>query len=412
MIASAEPPAWVSRLRGQRWYAWPWHYLLLAAWAARWFQVEAPGGSHSWHLFTVAAQLLWGGHPAGFPAPGGLHLYASYPRFQFGPVTVLAAAVLRLAGPGQGLVATQVLLTGCGLVIIRLAERIARLARPDADPDRIRWTVLAAGIVFLPAWEILAVSFMHLDDVLALLFAMLAVRTLIAGNAAATGVLLALSGGAKPWAYAFLALLLAFPSTGLRWRGLIWAAVITVLIWAPFLIAAPDTWAVTRFAIPNRADSGLRALGVSTPATPWWDRGAQLLAGLGLSALAVRRGRWPAVLLIGVAVRTGLDPFDWPYYDASLVTGALLWDVAGPRRPAPAWTFAAAAMFWGWTAVAGQSVLAGDLRVAFALAAAGYTILAPAAVPKLPLATWRVWVQWSEGWRFSPHFTPRNPNTP
>jgi hypothetical protein len=392
VIASAGPPAWVDRLRAQRWYGWPWHYLLLAAWAACWFWRYAKDGGQSWHLFTAAARLAAGGHPAGYGSAGGLHLYASYPKFQFGPPTLLVTAVLRLIGPDQGVVAAQLVMTGCGLVILAVAERSARLARPDVDPERIRWTLLGAGVVFWPAWQILAVSFTHLDDVLALLFAVLAVRALVAGNAALTGVLLALSGGSKPWAYAFLALLLALPASGVpwsspRWRALAWAAGVTVLLWVPFVIADPGTLSAARYAIPNVEGSGLRALGITSPKTPSWDRPAQILVGLGLSALAVARGRWPAVLLIGVAVRVGLDPNTYPYYDAGLVTGALVWDLTGPRQPVPAWTLAAAAMFWGWDA-AGPGTIAGWTRVAFALIAAAYTTLAPAAlpVPDVPMA--------------------------
>jgi hypothetical protein len=400
--ASADPPAWVIRLRASRWYSLPWHYLLLAAWAARWFQVEADG-THSWHLLIQAARLLFGGHPAGFTEPGGLHLYANYPRFQFGPVTLVVTAVLRLTGPGEGLVVAQVVMTLCGLAILAVAEWTARLARPEVDRDRLRWTVLGAGAVFLPAWEILAASFMHLDDVLALLLAVLAVRTLVARQPAATGILLALSGSAKPWAFGFLALLLALPPGRLaspgraagpgraewvarawsdrRVRGLAWAVAVTVVLWAPFVMADTGTVATAKFAIPNVADSGLRALGINTPHTPSWDRPAQILLGLALSALAVYRGRWAAVLLICTSVRIGLDPNDYPYYNAGLVTGTLIWDLIGTRRPAPAWTLAAAAMFWGWNAVGDQHTLAGALRVGFAVIAAAYTILGPAAVP-------------------------------
>jgi len=380
----------VNRLRSQRWYAWPWWWVLLAAWAAVWFRVYARGGGQSWPLFVAAARLLFGGHPASFGLPGGLHLYASYPRFQFGPVTVLVTAVLRVLGPREGLVAAQVLMTGCGLLIVWLVWRIAVLVRPASDWELARWTVLGAGVVFVPAWEILAVSFMHLDDVLALLFAVLALRSLVAGQAGATGALLALSGCAKPWAYAFLALLVALPR-GVWWRdarvrGLAWAALVTVLLWAPFAIADTGTLSAARYAIPNVADSGLRALGVHSLSTPPWDRPAQLLIGLGLSVVAVGRGRWPAVLLIVTSVRIGLDPNNFPYYGAGLVTGTLVWDTCGTRRPSPAWTLAAGAMFWAWAAAdsAHQPTLAGWMRVGFAVGAALYTILAAAAVPSAP----------------------------
>jgi len=395
--ASADPPRWAIAVRASRWYGLPWHYILLAAWAAKWFSVFAAGGGASWHLFTEAGRLLFGEHPAGFRAPGGLRLFASYPRFQFGPVTLVVAAALRLLGPDQGLVVAQVLMTGCGLAIMFIAERTARLARPDLDPERIRWTVLAAGAVFVPVWSILAVSFMHLDDVLALLLAVLAVRALTRERAVMTGVLLALSAGAKPWTFGFMALLLALPtgtlSAGMgpagtgpgrdeRLRALAWAAGVTVLLWMPFLIADPGSVAAARYAITNQHDSGLRALGVNSPSTPPWDRTAQILAGLGLAGLAVWRGRWPAVLLICTAVRVALDPNDFPYYDAGPVVGALIWDLMGARRAVPAWTLAAGSLFWGWTAVNGHTMLSGDLRVGFAIAVVAYTIIGPAGIAR------------------------------
>jgi hypothetical protein len=387
MHASAEPPGWVARLRASRWWAWPWHLVLLAGWMARWYPEMASGGGHSWHLFAEAGSLFIGGHPAGFTQPGGLDIYASYPRFQFGPVTLAVAAAARL-GPDEGVVAAQLLMAACGLAVLYLAERTARVARPDLDPERIRWAVLGAGTVFVPAWMILAVSFAHLDDVLALLFAVLAVRALARGRAAQTGIMLALSAGAKPWAFAFMALLLALPAgTGRldrsspRWRAVAWAAGITLLLWAPFLIADPGSVTAARYAIPNVKGSGLRALGVNSATTPPWDRAAQILLGFALAAAAIWRGRWPAVLLICVAVRVALDPNTYPYYDAGPMVGALVWDLMGSRHAVPAWSLATGSLFWGWTAVGGDATLSGDLRVGFALAAAAFTILGPAALP-------------------------------
>src|SRR5216683_979067 len=174
--ASADPPGWVTRLRATRtgsalWDA-PWHMLLLGAWAARWFPVLAARGGVSWHFFAGAGSLFVGGHPARAGGkPGGLHIYASYPKYQFGPVTLIFSAVARLLGSHEGLVAAQVLMTVCGLAVLYLLEHTARLVRPDLGRDQIRWTVLGAGLVFVPVWMILSVRFAPLDDVLALLFA-------------------------------------------------------------------------------------------------------------------------------------------------------------------------------------------------------------------------------------------------
>jgi hypothetical protein len=317
-------------------------------------------------------------------------MYANYPRFQFGPVTLAASALSRLIGPHEGVAAAQVLMTIAGLAILYLAERTACWVRPDLDPDQIRWAAFGAGLIFVPVWAVLAVSWAHLDDVLALLLAAVAVNALARGRPVMTGVFLALSGSAKPWAFAFAALLFAVPAP--RWRAIAWAAGVTLLLWAPFVIADPHSIAAARYAIPNVDGSGLRALGVNTPDTPWWDRAAQLLIGFGLSVIAIRRGRWPAVLLICTAVRVALDPNTYPYYDAGPVVGALVWDLMGGRRAVPAWTLAAGSLYWAWSAAGGDSMLTGDMRVGFAVAVAACTILAPAGLAVIPgqQETWPV----------------------
>jgi hypothetical protein len=376
---SSEPPQWLLDVRAQSWYRLPWHLLVLAAWAARWFQVYARVNPLSWHIFVRAAKLFVGEHPATTSALGGLHMYANYPKFQFGPVSLAVSAVIRLIGPHEGVAAAQILMTAAGLAIIYLAERTACWARPDLDPDQIRWAAFGAGFVFVPAWAILAVSYAHLDDVLALLLATVAVNAFVRGRSVLTGVLLALSAGAKPWAFAFMALLFALPAP--RWRAVAWAAGITLLLWAPFVIADPHSIAAAQYAIKNVSGSGLRALGVDAPRTPPWDRAAQFLAGLGLSVIAIRRGRWPAVILICTAVRVALDPYTYPYYDAGPIVGALVWDLMGGRRAIPVWTFAAGSLFWAWSAASNSSGLSGDMRVGFAVAVVACTILGPAGPP-------------------------------
>ena len=67
------------------------------------------------------------------------------------------------------------------------------------------------------------------------------------------------------------------------------ALVVVALAWAPFVIADPGTLSATQFTIVNEPSSALRALGVSTPGTPSWDRPAQVLVGCALGVLAIRR---------------------------------------------------------------------------------------------------------------------------
>jgi peptidoglycan/LPS O-acetylase OafA/YrhL len=81
--------------------------------------------------------------------------------------------------------------------------------------------------------------------------------------------------------------------------------------------------------------SSLRALGVTTPNTPSWDREAQIALGCGLGVLAVLRRRWPAVLALGIGARIVLDPSVYTYYTAGFALGVLIWDLVGFRRPMP-----------------------------------------------------------------------------
>jgi uncharacterized membrane protein len=57
-----------------------------------------------------------------------------------------------------------------------------------------------AAVFMMPVWMSLAVGTAHLDDVLALLFTILAIRGALAGRPVLAGVLLGLAVDAKPWA--------------------------------------------------------------------------------------------------------------------------------------------------------------------------------------------------------------------
>jgi hypothetical protein len=373
-----DAPEWITRLPASRLVmrmgatrlrSLPWHFALLILWAVLWYRALSPGGGTSWHFFSDGGRLLLGRHWDQFTAPGGLHVFASYPRLQFGPVTYAAGAIMQFLGPDHGLITAQVLMACTGLALVYLLERTALRARPDVTADQRRLVTLGGGAAFLPVWMILAVRFAHLDDVLALAFASLAVWALVAGRGALTGVFLALSASSKPWALAFLPLLLAVPP-GPRLRAVAWAAGLMTAAWAPFVVADRDVFDVVGFTISNAPGSGLRALGVSNPRTPSWDRPAQLLVGGGLAAIAVLRRRWPAVIILASAARVALDPNTYLYYAAGIVLGALAWDMLGARRPAPLWTLASVAVLVADTGMSQVPGLNGDLRLSFVAIAA------------------------------------------
>jgi hypothetical protein len=351
----------VRRARLVRLVRWHWLYLILACWAALWFVVLAPRGGIDWKFFTTGTSLLFGGHPAviggitggsdaagpaglpGSPPPGGLHIFASYPALQMGPFSYLVTGVLRHLAPDNGLVAAELLLQAAGLLIVYLIDGIAVTARPSLAGTRaFRLTLLAGGAVFLVAWSELAAAFAHLDDGLALLLAVLAVRLAVvpvsrAWPPALAGVCIGLAVDAKPWALVFLPVLLMF---GLGRRGLVAATAAAAAIaaaWLPFYLADPATMNATRYLIRNEPMSALRALGVSQAYTPSWDRAAQALLGCVLGALAFWRGRWPAILLLAGGARIVLDPAAHSYYTPDVMVGALLWDLLGSRRPFPRW---------------------------------------------------------------------------
>ncbi|HVV21032.1 MAG TPA: hypothetical protein VHF06_16470, partial [Pseudonocardiaceae bacterium] len=228
------------------------------------------------------------------------------------------------------------LMTLTGMVVLLVIEHIAGVAPPrDAPSWTTTLTMLVGGGSFVLSWEMLAVHFAHLDDVLALALLAAAALAVTYGSPTLAGVCVGLASDAKPWALACAALLLAFHGRA-RWRALTTGAIVVVLAWAPFVLADPRTLhAAASFAIPNVPASGLRALGVTVASTPSWDRPVQIALGCLLGAAAVARGRWPAVLALGIGARIALDPSVYTYYTAGLALGVLWWDLVAHRRPIP-----------------------------------------------------------------------------
>ena len=273
--------------------------------------------------------------PAGGPA-GGLHLYATHPALQIGPLALAVSAVLRALGPESARVIAIVAMSATGLPLLAAVWRLL-----PAPERRRSGRLLVAGLVFLPVWAELTTHFGHLDDVLALGLSVAAAHAVSRGHPVWAGVALAAAADAKPWAAAFLPLLLAFPRRD-RLAALGAFAGGVAVAWLPFLIADPHTLIAARFTIPNDYSSALRAIGVSSAGTPWWDRPAQLALGVAAGCLAVRRGRWPAVILLAVAARIMLDPGVYAYYTSGALLGTVMVDLLVTRWRLP-WTTAVTA---------------------------------------------------------------------
>jgi hypothetical protein len=301
----------------------------LALWSVAWFLAMAWHGGAAWHFFVQGGRSL-----ADFDAPGGgLHVYAAAPVLQIGPLAFLAVDTLTTVAGRPELLPAQLLGVAAGGYLLWQVQRLGRRR------------VLAAAVFFIPVWMYLAVGSTHVDDVLALTFAVAAVAAARAGRPWWAGILLGLAVDAKPWALGFAALLFLLPATKDRLRGAIATAAVVAAGWLPFFLSDADTVRLLHFTIANSPMSALRALGVADPRTPGWDRPAQALLGIALGLVAVRRGRWPALILLAVAARIALDPGTNKYYTAGVAAGALLWDVAGSRWRRPWWTAAAMVTF-------------------------------------------------------------------
>ncbi len=382
-----------------------WVYLALACWSAVWFVILAHRGGIDWKFFTTGTSLLFGGHPTvitgitggpgtagpaglrGPPPPGGLHIFASYPALQMGPLAYLLTGVLRQLGPHNGLVAAELFLQVCGLLIVYLIQRTALNARPALDEDsRFDLTLLAGGAVFLVAWSELAAGFAHLDDGIALLLAVLAVYT-VATKPALAGICLALAADAKPWALVFLPVVLIPRNRRDVTMAAVAALAVLAVAWLPFLIADPHSLTAAKFLIRNENNSALRALGVTDNYTPSWDRPAQVIAGCALGSLAVWRRRWPAVLLLAGGARLLLDPAAHSYYTPDVVTGALLWDLLAASRPIPVWTITSFAALNVAPLLTHDGQAQGAVRLALIVAFTVATLAMPAWETEDPQAT-------------------------
>jgi hypothetical protein len=307
---------------------WP----VLAAWTVFWAWLRWSPSGISWHFFPLSARLLFG--------DAGLRMYAQHPELQFGPLTAIVVAPFTLLPSAAGLAAAQATMTVAGLFALWL---VTPLAGPVGRRRTLR--ILLAGLVLVPTWTVLSVRWAHPDDVLALVLLAGAIRAVAAGRGLIAGLLLGAAVAAKPWAVGAGPILLALNRRDLL-RGLPAAALVTVGAWVPFVLADAGTLAALRPPVGINSSSPLRLFGVRAEVVPRWTRTAQLVAAPLAGLLAVLRRRWPAALLVAIAVRLALDPQDIAYYAGGAVLAAVITDLAVTGWLVPWTSLVTAAVLW------------------------------------------------------------------
>ncbi len=362
----------VSRLAG----------VLVLAWALGWFLIFARGGGMAWHYFETGDSALANVHDQ---VDGGLHLYAALPYLQIGPLALAASFLLQHLTPDDGLVAAQLVGASAGAVLLLLVRSIARGMPAGRRPREVDRLLGTAAVFFVPVWMYAAVRSTHLDDVLALLCGVVALKLAVDGRAIPAGAAVALAVDAKPWALPFACVLILLPTARRRLEGFLAAAAVCLAAWLPFVLADSHTWSsLSHFTIRNQPTSVLRLIGVTTR-TPVWDRPAQAALGVALAGLAIHRGRWPAILLLVMAARVVLDPGVNRYYIAGIAVGALIWDVVGSRLRQPWWCAATLVLFASrWHHL--PTRIHASLTLGFFLAAVTFLVLwPPAGASRLPM---------------------------
>jgi hypothetical protein len=306
----------------------PARWVALAAWTAAWAWVQHAPSGLSWHFFADGSRMLFHG--------SGLNLYAQHPDLQIGPLAFVVAQLLAPLNGEVARVVAQVLMTAAGPLMV------AWIA-PLVETTRRTLRLWIAVFALMPAWTVLAVRWSHLDDVLALVLAIAALRAVAANRAAVAGLALAGAVAAKPWALGFIPLLLVLERRRLVAAGTALAGMIVT--WAPFLIANPATLASLRPPVAVAPSSSLHALGYRGLVVPAWDRVAQFLLEPAAAFLCVLRARWPGILLVAIAVRLTLDPKDNAYYIGGAALAAVVFDLLATRWTVP-WTTLATAVVW------------------------------------------------------------------
>ncbi len=303
--------------------------LVVVAWTVLWARLLWTPSGISWHFFSDGSHAL--------VHSSGLRLYARNPSLQIGPLTFVATAMMTWLPAPTARAVAQVLMTAAGpLMVWWLA--------PLVQVERRTLRLALAALVVVPAWTVLSVRWMHLDDVLAMVFTVAAIRAVAAGRAPWAGLAIAAAAASKPWALGFAPLLLVLD----RRRIVAFAAAGAGLVacWAPFFVMDMQTLRALHPSVGVSADSGLRTFGYRGSRVPSWGRTAQLVAAPLVGLASVLRRRWPGLFIAAFVARLALDPQDAAYYIGAAAMCAVIFDLLATRWTVPCMTIVTVLVLW------------------------------------------------------------------
>lgn len=287
------------------------------------------GGRGDWNQFVAAGKSML--------THNGWSVFARNHDVQTGPISLAAARILAVT-TRNGFVACAVLCMVLGVFVLRTL--VTSAADPNDERQRTVLTIVG-GSLLLFSWAKLG-GYGHLDDAMVLAAAVASTSMMRANRKWPAAILLGLSIAVKPWAIVLLPITLCRRgSWRRRLEGPALSATIGGVMWAPFILFAPDTLKSMRPTVNLASDSVLRIFGATSNDIPASLRTAQLLAALAVATIVAWRGRNSGVLLAAIAVRLAMDPGTWAYYTPGLVVGALVWDAYESRRKLPWATIAA-----------------------------------------------------------------------
>jgi hypothetical protein len=335
-----------------------WRYVVIAAVSLTAGVVS--GGRGDWDQFVDAGRAMFGS--------AGLHVYVTHRDVQTGPLS-LTLAWLFSHTPRDGFVLATFVCAGLGLLVVRLHELTARLAKGRTDFELL---VLCGGVILAYTWAKLG-GYGHLDDAITLTAAVVALYEVRAGRPLSAAVAIGIGIATKPWGVIFLPLTLASRPRDLR--APVIAGAVAAIAWLPFVLGAPDSLKALRPTVDLAPDSVLALFGLDDDSMPGWLRVAQLIGCLTVALVLVLRGRPESVIAAALAVRIATDPATWSYYTPGLVAGVLIWDFLDRRRFP--WITFAVAVALAPTWLVPSETARGALRFSAALAVVVWAFVRP-----------------------------------